>query len=243
MPNSTERIHSQKNLVGKFQTFLGEFVYGGIDGSVTTFAVVSGVVGANLESSVIIILGLANLFADGFAMSVGAYLSSKSENDNFDKHRNIENWEIDNLREKEVEEVREIYLAKGFEGELLESVVKKITSNREVWIDTMMKEELEMIKTGKSPFSIGFTTFISFLLVGTIPLSIYLIDFISPISGNLFLISSILTGLAFLGIGILKAYVNNTNTFRAMIETLFLGGIAATIAYNVGSILEMIVLG
>jgi vacuolar iron transporter family protein len=243
MLNPSDKMHGRGNLAGKFQAFLGEFVYGGIDGSVTTFAVVSGAVGANLESSVIIILGLANLFADGFAMSVGAYLSSKSEKDNFEKHKKIENWEIDNLREKEVEEIREIYKAKGFEGELLELVVKKITGNREVWIDTMMKEELEMIKTDKSSFSIGFVTFISFLLIGTVPLSIYLIDFMNPVSGNLFLISSILTGLAFMGIGIMKAYVNNTNTTRAMLETLFLGGIAATISYFVGSILEKIVLG
>ncbi len=243
MSDSEGQIHNSSSLTARFQSYLGEFVYGGIDGSVTTFAVVSGAFGANLDSSVIIILGLANLLADGFAMSVGAYLSAKSDNDNFEKHVNIENWEIDNLREKEVQEIREIYEAKGFEGELLEKVVEKITSNREVWIDTMMKEELEMIKTDKTPFSMGLVTFISFILVGAIPLLVYLIDFVSPLDINLFLTSSILTGLAFIGIGILKAFVNNTNPIRGLLETLLLGGLAATIAYFVGNILEKVVLG
>ena len=243
MAENTGNIHNPKNLSPKFQTFLGEFVYGGIDGSVTTFAVVSGAYGANLDSSIIIILGLANLFADGFAMSVGAFLSSKSENENFEKHKAIENWEIDNLREKEVEEIRDIYKAKGFEGELLNQVVEKITSNRDVWIDTMMKEELEMIKEEKTPFSIGLVTFVSFVLVGIIPLIVFLIDFFNPLDINLFLTSSILTGIAFSLIGTLKAFVNDTNWIRGLLETLLLGGAAAVIAYYVGSILEKIVLG
>ncbi|NIJ45621.1 VIT1/CCC1 family predicted Fe2+/Mn2+ transporter [Wenyingzhuangia heitensis] len=75
----------------KTEKYLGEFVYGGIDGCVTTFAVVAGSVGANLNSSIIIILGFANLLADGFAMSIGAYLSAKTEKDNALKHAITEN--------------------------------------------------------------------------------------------------------------------------------------------------------
>ena len=110
------------NLFSKFQDYLGQFVYGGIDGCVTTFAVVSGAVGANLDSSIIIILGFANLLADGFSMSVGAYLSAKSERDNYDKHKRTEYYEIEHYPELERQEVRDAYRAKGFEGELLEQV-------------------------------------------------------------------------------------------------------------------------
>ncbi|MDP5172401.1 MAG: VIT1/CCC1 transporter family protein, partial [Bacteroidia bacterium] len=101
-----------------FQEYLGEFVYGGIDGSVTTFAVVAGAAGADLSLGVILILGFANLIADGFSMSVGAYLSTKSERDNYEKHRKIEYAEVETIPEIEKEEVRDIYRAKGFEGEL-----------------------------------------------------------------------------------------------------------------------------
>ena len=156
------RIHNQSPLVQRFSIYLGEFVYGGIDGSVTTFAVVAGSAGAGLESSIVIILGVANLIADGFSMSVGSYLSAKSERERFRKHKAIEYWEIENLREEEIEEVREIYRNKGFEGELLEQVVAKITEDKDRWVNDMMKDELEMIEESKSPFAMGTTTFIAF---------------------------------------------------------------------------------
>ncbi|HAW18921.1 MAG TPA: hypothetical protein DCX14_01960, partial [Flavobacteriales bacterium] len=107
--------------------YLGEAVYGGIDGCVTTFAVVAGSEGAGLGTEVVIILGCANLIADGFSMSVGAYLSSKSEKARYSKERQNEYWEIENKRESEVDEVREIFSELGFEGNLLENVVDKIT--------------------------------------------------------------------------------------------------------------------
>jgi VIT1/CCC1 family predicted Fe2+/Mn2+ transporter len=129
----------------KYQNYLGEFVYGAVDGSVTTFAVVAGSVGAGLDISVILILGFANLLADGFSMSVGAYLAAKSEKENYQKHKNVEYWEIENLPKTETEEIREIYSSKGFEGELLEKVVEVITSDKDRWVNEMMKDELNMM--------------------------------------------------------------------------------------------------
>ena len=227
----------------RFEKYLGEFVYGGIDGCVTTFAVVAGSVGAGLDSAVIIILGFANLLADGFAMSVGAYLSSKSNKDNYEKHKQIEYWEVENLPEDEREEIREIYRAKGFSGDLLEQVVQVITSDKDRWVNDMMKEELEMIDEDKSPFYIGGVTYISFILIGVVPLIIYVIDFINPLQQNLFVTASVLTAIGFLIIGLLKAYVNQTRFWKGMLETLFLGGIAAVVAYFVGDLLEKLVTG
>uniref|UniRef100_UPI00257F30CC VIT1/CCC1 transporter family protein n=1 Tax=Salegentibacter sp. UBA1130 TaxID=1947451 RepID=UPI00257F30CC len=147
-----KNLHSAGKKLFFNKEYIGEFVYGGIDGAITTFAVVAGAEGASLGISVVIILGLANLIADGFSMSVGNFFSTKAEKDNFDKHKKVEYWEIENLREKEVQEIREIYTAKGFKGELLEQVVKVITANKDVWVDTMMKEELEMVKGDKTTY-------------------------------------------------------------------------------------------
>ncbi|GMN11736.1 VIT1/CCC1 transporter family protein [Croceitalea sp. MTPC9] len=236
-------IHSEnKGLFRKFEKYLGEFVYGGIDGCVTTFAVVSGSVGAGLDSSVIIILGFANLLADGFAMSVGAYLSTKSEKDNYQKHRNIEYWEIENMPEIEVQEIRNIYEEKGFEGDLLENVVDVITSDKKRWVNVMMKEELGMSEITKSPFIIGGVTYVSFLAIGLIPLIVYVIDYIDPLGVNLFLMASILTATGFILVGWMKTYVNQTNPFKGIFETLLLGCIAAVVSYFVGDLLEKIVL-
>lgn len=240
--NTENTLHSKGSFFNRFQHFIGEFIYGGIDGSVTTFAVVAGAAGANLESSVVIILGFANLIADGFAMSVGAYLSTKSEQQQYEKHRATEYWEIDNMRDSEVQEIRDIYAAKGFEGELLEQVVSKITEDKDRWVDVMMKEELEMIKETKSPFQMGLVTFISFILMGFIPLIVYVIDYSGDgLNIDLFTYSSVLTFITFAGIGFAKSYVTETSKIRSMLETLFLGGSAAVLAYYVGVILESII--
>ena len=236
----TETAHQPQHAFKKFQDYLGEFVYGGIDGSVTTFAVVAGATGANLDSSVVIILGFANLIADGFSMSVGNYLSKKTERELYQKHEKTEYWEIENMPEVEREEVREIYRAKGFEGELLEQVVAKITEDKDRWVAAMMKDELEMISETKSPLSMALATFISFVLIGFIPLSIYVVDYIFKLPISLFWASTILTSLAFVGIGWLKSFVNQSGKLKSIAETLFLGAVAAGLAYWVGAVLEQL---
>jgi vacuolar iron transporter family protein len=231
---------NSSRFLNRFRTYLGEFVYGGIDGSVTTFAVVSGSVGASLDSSVIIILGFANLLADGFSMSVGAYLSKKSERDNFRHHRDQEYWEVDHLPEIEEEEVREIFRQKGFEGPLLEDVVKVITSDRDRWVEVMMKDELSMIEEVKSPVAVGAVTFISFLIMGFIPLLAYVWDYLSNFPGNLFWWSTAFTSLAFIVIGLLKTYVTATSRLKGIFETLGLGLTAAGVSYLVGGFLQQL---
>ena len=237
-----KHLHQESSWISKWQDYIGEFVYGGIDGSVTTFAVVAGSAGANLDSSVVIILGFANLIADGFATSVGSYLSNKSEKENYEKHQRIEFWEVDNLPEKEKEEIREIYEAKGFEGELLEQVVEVITADKDRWVEVMMKEELNMTQADKSPFAMGAMTFFAFVLVGLIPLSVYVWDYTQEKGiTHTFEISIALTSLAFIGIGWIKSYVAQTSRIRSIVETLFLGAAAATLSYFVGSFLEQMI--
>ena len=112
------------------------FVYGAIDGAVTTFAIVTGVIGASLSPSIIIILGFANLLADGFSMAIGNYLAVKTQNEFIQRERKREEWEIDNRIEEEKQEIREIYSKKGFKDELLDEIVRIITSRKKVWVDT-----------------------------------------------------------------------------------------------------------
>lgn len=233
-----EEIHQPDEWWNQYQEYLPEFVYGGIDGSVTTFAIVAGSVGADLDASVVLILGFANLFADGFSMSVGAYLAAKSEKQNFEKHKAIEYWEIENMPETERQEIRDIYANKGFKGKLLEQVVETICADKDRWVDTMMKEELEMMEQDKTPLKIGGVTFLSFVLVGLIPLLIYVWDYLFKFSGDTFWTTCVLTSLSFAAIGWLKSVATQTSRWTGIIETLILGIIAAGVAYFVGDILE-----
>jgi len=234
-----ENLHDRKFLTLDIE-YISEFVYGGIDGAITTFAVVAGATGAGLDASVVIILGFANLIADGFSMSVGNYFSTKAEHDNYHRHKALEYWEIENLREKEIEEVREIYEKKGFKGELLDQVVNVIIADKDVWVDTMMKEELEMtIDEERTPLKTSIVTFISFASIGLIPLLAYLFVWIFKIqTEHLFLCSCILTGIGLTIVGNMKAMVTEKNRWSAIAETLLLGGIAAALSYVVGDVLE-----
>jgi vacuolar iron transporter family protein len=175
---------TKAKVTSHFEEYLGEFVYGSIDGTVTTFAVVAGSAGAGFSSLVVIILGFANLVADGFAMGVGSYLSSKSS--------------LDMKRKKK----------ENTDGEV-------------------------------SPLIKGITTYVAFFVVGLVPLLIYIMDYIFSFGiDRLFLISSLMTGLAFVGIGFLKAYVSHSSKRRGVSETIILGAIAACLAYIFGSLLE-----
>jgi VIT1/CCC1 family predicted Fe2+/Mn2+ transporter len=236
-----DQIHGRNTILGKRQKYLGEFVYGGIDGCITTFAVVAGAAGAHLDTSIIIILGLANLIADGFSMSIGSYLSKKTDIAHYQKHRNIELKQIENWPEHEEEEIRQIYRDKGFEGDLLEQVVAVITSNKEHWADEMMLGEHQMIVEKKSPMMMGSVTFISFCIMGFIPLATYIFTPANQSAEKLLIIASALTFLGFVGIGYLKSYVTQTNKWRSIFETVSLGIIAACLAYFTGSILEQII--
>lgn len=226
-----------------------DFVYGATDGAVTTFAVVAGVIGASLSPSIILILGFANLFADGFSMSVGNYLGAKTRREYIQNQRRKEEWEIDNLAEQEEQEIRDIYKEKGFKEELLEEIVRVITAKRKVWIDTMMKEELGLIEDdNRSPRSTAITTFVAFNLIGMIPLLPFILLYISGFSSvsstsNAFLYSIIFTGIAFFLIGIIRGRVVRKSMIKTGLNTLSVGGIAACVAYAVGFLISEIITG
>src|SRR5688500_9668564 len=121
--------------------YLADSVLGSIDGCVTTFAVVAGSVGGGLPANVAIILGLANLIADGFSMGASNYLGVKSQSDAVEKTRLAEHRHIDEVPEGEREEIRQIYARKGYEGEVLEKIVEVITIDKRRCVETMLAEE------------------------------------------------------------------------------------------------------
>ena len=224
---------------GTPQSYLKDMVYGGIDGTITTFAVVSGVVGAELAAGIVVILGLANLFADGFSMAVSNFLGTKAEQQFLHMIRKEEENEIDLIPEGEREEIRQIYAAKGFEGELLEQVVDVITSNEQVWVDTMLLEEHGLLLDGPEPKKAAWWTFVAFLVAGIIPVAPFIVNLL--VDGGIsspFLWSSIATAATFFAIGIYKARVVGGSTLKAGLETVAVGGMAAVLAYGIGWLLR-----
>ena len=227
---------------------LGDFVYGGTDGAVTTFAVVAGVIGASLSPTIVLILGFANLFADGFSMAVGNYLATKSQKEYIERVRKREEWEIDHLADQERQEIRDIYAGKGFKDEILDEIVRIITSRRKVWIDTMMKEELGLIEDRKRPFDTALTTFVAFNAIGIIPLVPFMAMILVRNNNNniasasdAFVYSAVFTGVAFFTIGTIKGKIVQKSVIRSGFSTLTVGGIAAIVAFVVGYLLNSLV--
>jgi VIT1/CCC1 family predicted Fe2+/Mn2+ transporter len=220
-----------------------DFIYGSIDGAITTFAVVAGVVGASLSPNIILILGFANMFADGFSMAVANYQASRAHDEYVQMKRKREEWEIDNEREQEEQEIRDIYEKKGFKAEFLEEIVRMITSRRKVWVDTMMREELGLMEDAKRPLNSALSTFVGFNIVGLIPLIPFLVFYGIGLSANseAFYLSIASTGAAFFIVGLIKGKIVKKSLIKSGLYTLIIGAIAASVAYFVGYSLNLLI--
>ena len=230
--HSAEAI-KQRLATGPTHNYLRDWIYGGIDGSVTTFAVVSGVAGARLSSWIILVMGFANLFADGFSMAASNYLGTKAEHDDIHRLEAVENRHIDTFPEGEKEEVREIFRQKGFTGEDLRRIVQLITADRTRWVRTMLTEEYGLPYEVRSPWIAALSTFSSFLVCGLIPLLPYLFQLT-----HAFEVSVIVTAVVFFAIGSIKSRWSTGSWLQSGSATLLVGAIAAGLAYAAGVILK-----
>jgi VIT1/CCC1 family predicted Fe2+/Mn2+ transporter len=221
------------------QDHLRDFIYGAVDGIVTTFAVVAGAAGAGLDERVVVILGVANLVADGFSMAVSNLLGARAESQRRERAVLDEQRQVRENPDEEREEIREIFAAKGLEGEALETVVETITSNRELWVQTMVTEELGFSPFEGSPMRAAATTFTAFVALGSLPLVVFLAATLLDFDVDApFAWSTALTAIAFFAVGTFKARFVDQSWWRAGLETLALGGAAAGLAYLVGVLLQ-----
>lgn len=220
----------------KLGPYIQDVVYGGNDGIVTTFAVVAGTVGADMPHYVVIIMGLANLLADGISMATGAYLSLKSERDQYRRIRKEELQEIAQMPEIEREEVRIFMEKKGFSGEDLERATRVITSDNDVWADCMMTEEHGLtLESTEQPFVHGVMTLIAFIFFGAIPLIPYLAGVARD---ERFTVALWSTFAALVLLGFTRSYITKERLLRGPIEIVSVGALGAVVAYGIGVALK-----
>jgi VIT1/CCC1 family predicted Fe2+/Mn2+ transporter len=219
-----------------------DIVYGAHDGIVTTFAVVAGTVGADLPGAVILVLGAANLFADGFSMGAGAYLSARSAADQYARLRAEELDEIDRHPDMEREEIREAYEAKGFAGADLDRAVAVVTADKGRWADAMMLEEHGLSAPAASgAFVHGLATFLGFVVFGAVPLLPYAFAVVAP--ERRFAAAVAAAAVALLLVGVTRSYVTRQRPIRGIAEIMAIGAVSTAIAYGVGVALRGIASG
>jgi len=218
-------------------SYLGDFVLGAVDGTVTTFAVVSGAAGAGFAGAVAVVLGLANVLADGFSMAVGNYLKASSDRQLVERARQIEQSHIEKIPEGEREEIRQIYAAKGFSGAQLEHIVEVITNNPQQWVDTMVTEEWGLQLETPSPWRTAIITFVAFVGAGLAPLVPLMFAALLGPTGA-FVLSAGVTAITFFLIGLVKGRFVGRPMLSSGLETLATGGAAAALAFGAGAALR-----
>lgn len=211
--------------------FLKDMIYGGIDGAVTTFAIVAGVAGAGLSPGIIVALGLANILADGFSMAASNYSGTKAELDDRKRIIRIEHSHIINHRAGELEELRQILQRRGLEGDVLAQATAAIAGNKAKWVEIMLTDEYGLPRDAPHPLRAALATFAAFLMAGSIPLLPFLLRLPSA-----FEISILATLTTFFLIGTGKSRWSLSSWWRSGAETLAIGAVAALLAYGVGGL-------
>ncbi len=244
---ASETQKRARNHQSHFQNYFKEVIYGGIDGIITTFAVVAGFSGAALASEtttqlsflVVLLFGLANLFADGVAMGLGNFLSVRSDQDLYNTARTAEELKIKKNFQLEFDETISILKEKGYSSEDATTLATIYAKNITYWLDFMMTHELEMPDPrGDNPALTGLATFTSFLVFGSIPILPFMF-FDAAHTNSIFLHSVFGTAFALVLLGLLKWKIVGSSLGKSLFEVLAVGGCAAVIAFFVGSFFSL----
>ena len=214
--------------------FLRDIVFGANDGVVTAIGFLVGISGTMVNQSTVIIAGTLTIVAGAASMALGNYLAVKSQKEFYDSMEKIERWEMDNKPDVERDEIREIYTNMGFDKQTVETLTKKVTSDRELWLAVMMRDELGLVKE-ESPKISGVLIGLFYLLGGIPPLLPFIL--LSPLSRAL--IASIFTSIVVMAlIGTIRWWLNKGSLGSKVVETITIGLLAAAIGYAAGEALN-----
>lgn len=215
---------------------LADVILGGQDGLVNVLGVVLGVAAAGANSRLVMAAGLAATFAESVSMAAVAFTSKIAQADFYQSELEKERLEIKEVPEAEKEEVRRIYKKRGFEGELLETVVTKIVSNKKVWLEVMLKEELDLEEIDRkkilaSSILVGFSA----VLGSLIPLSTFAL---LPIDQAIYF-SLLVSALSLMIVGAYKAKVTVGKPFKSGLQMAVIGVVSALSGYLIGFLFKV----
>lgn len=221
--------HIQKNgLLARMR----ELIFGLEDSLVSTLGVVIGVAAGTADYRVVMLSGIVLVAVEALSMAAGSFLSSKSHREMLDRTIEEERQEIENDPKGETEELRSMYRARGFTEEETEIVVRRITSNKKLWLEEMIAKELH-IGTGEleTPKENAVVMLLAYLAGGVIPIAPYAFLPMSAASGA----ACLVTVIALFGVGYAKGRATSTNAVRSGLEMTLVAGAATLIGYLIGT--------
>jgi DNA damage-binding protein 1 len=233
--NSNAGVAKEKHKKGA--DYLKSIVYGGIDGIMTAFSIITAAAGAILGIKVILILGLANLTADGIGMGVSDFISEKAEIDHAKAEKKREEWEYDNFPKGEIDEMIQIYKDKGMRMEDAKALVEALTKHRDTFIGTMMVEELGVMNPDPddNPVIDGCITFGSFILNGIIPLIPFMIGVaVASDFWVLFGVSCVLVGILMFILGAFTSLFSLLSWWKGGGYMFVVGVVGSVASYLIG---------
>lgn len=213
-----------------------DLIFGGIDGAVTTFAIVSGIAGAGMSHGAILVLGVASLLADGFSMAASNYTATKAECERLDHLTEIEQAHLRNFPEGEEAELRLILEGYGYKTHGLDAAAAAIKKKPALWIELMLLKEYGVMPSRQRPVAAAAATFVAFVICGSIPLLPFLFKLDLAI-----LFATGFTLLVFFSVGAGKTRWTGKQWWISGFETLSIGALAAAIAYACGALLSHLV--
>lgn len=225
-------------------SYLKEVIYGAIDGIITTFAVVAGFSGAALSQDsttqlsfmLVLLFGLANLVGDGVSMGLGNFLAVRSEQGLYRNFWKREQSSSIRHEEAEITETKRILLARGFSETEAETLTDIYRRNESFWIEFLVNNELKVANPmNESALYTGIATFVAFILFGLIPLAPFIVmHSVDP--STVFQLSAMGAFVALVLLGVLKWRIVGTHLARSVFEIVVVGGIAASVAFFVGTL-------
>ncbi len=219
---------------------LSDVILGGQDGLVNVLGVILGVAAATSDTRIVVVAGLAAALAESVSMAAVAYTSTVADADYYEAEHAREHRHIEEVPNLEREKVRRIYRRKGFDGDLLERIVEKVTSDREVWVDVMMAEEHRLTpinrKTAaRSGLIVGLAAIVG-SLIPLVPFALFSV-------GRGMLASVALTAVVLFTVGFYKAKVMVGRAGRSGLEMAVIGTLSALVGYAVGFFLKVPAVG
>ena len=215
--------------------FIREVMFGINDGLVSTIGFVAGATGSLMQTRLVLLAGVASVVAGALSMGIGAYLASKSQREFFESEKARERREIEEVPEDERKEIRDIYARLGFQPDEVEMIVRRVTSNKDLWVQTMMREELGILEETVNPATIGLLMMAAFTIGGIPPLLPYMF-MQQPLAA--LKMAVVVSLLALFLVGVAKTALTKQPRLKSGLEVVFLGSLAAGIGFGIGKLIS-----